>query len=575
MGDPQTQNSEDTLSHLYKAHTALAHVIVQVDGLVLKAHKMSAQGQIVGLDLRGFAHFLESTASSLQEWIPRFEDPTGRFHMQGQRHEQIGDSMSFQADRKVGDGERTASQDKVWSCTKSENKLDVPFNVDDIASSKKKSRVLSDSPLVPWPERVQFFVLTPMAACKREFSPRILHTSSLKEQEILQAFSLSAITSPTESCTHAQPLEGAPVPSLLLHKPSSEVERVAESEPNMSSPSHQQRFENQGILPDMLVTPLPPPRSLVKRYSRFFEAEEELAGSPSRLLVTPTVKRNASCHKPAAEEDDAEGTEYFTAFSQQRSIASSVSTSGRNYCSLPSEASTPHTCHGGPSSSAENSTPLPPQTSLIKRYSQFLHSGENNETTADMKMMLSPLLISSLPKTCVLIQPHFEEDSVKRRFSLQTPVLRSPFKTPGFFLRTANDLECDEDMDLTSLKKPWQPPRPPPSVKRTPSSDMQFTRVGRAPASNKRLPLVDVQVSTVRKLGVPLPGEQTLKRELWCRMEAEFTSISNVCKSLFTDNQAEEAQASAEAGAQKSGMENKENRFVPRGLQQRGSNLYI
>ena len=39
----------------------------------------------------------------------------------------------------------------------------------------------------------------------------------------------------------------------------------------------------------------------------------------------------------------------------------------------------------------------------------------------------------------------------------------------------------------------------------------------------------------MKKPGVPLPGEQTLKRELWSKMEAEFCNMENVCKSLFTE----------------------------------------
>jgi hypothetical protein len=91
-------------------------------------------------------------------------------------------------------------------------------------------------------------------------------------------------------------------------------------------------------------------------------------------------------------------------------------------------------------------------------------------------------------------------------------------------------------MDLTNFKKPNQHLQNPFQTTRvmTPSSAMQLLTV-KKPSSIKRTPLVDLQFSTIKKPGAPLPGEQTLKRELWSRMEAEFSSMENVCKSLFTE----------------------------------------
>ena len=93
-----------------------------------------------------------------------------------------------------------------------------------------------------------------------------------------------------------------------------------------------------------------------------------------------------------------------------------------------------------------------------------------------------------------------------------------------------------EDMDLTNLKKPNQHLQRHLEATRgvTPSSDMQVLTITK-PHPIKRSPLVELQFSTMKKAGVPLPGEQTLKRELWSRMEAEFCNMENVCKSLFTD----------------------------------------
>eukprot|EP00250_Pteridium_aquilinum_P005174 c15310_g1_i1 orf=187-2136(-) len=646
-GDPkqqQQQHVEDSLSRLYKAHTVLADIMMQVDGLVLKAHKMSAHGQLCGLDLCSFSQFLADTASSLQEWIPCFEDATHKVPKEDQERKEKDNSTSLHKKNKRNDDEKTAHQDKPWSCAQSENLLDVM--VDDTAFMDIEN-TLSDSPLVPWLDRAQFFVLTPMAKHKKTFSPVLLRRCSFKEQESLQSLPPPAITSPGVMHTCAEtipaPANMLPVLSCKFSESISDDLLVSAS----STPSRLQPldFESPGTM--NIATPLPP-QSLVKRYSNFFEADEHFADSPfadspPMLLITPVVKKKqASQHKPAKEEDEDEGieiTEYFTAFSPTRLVKPHVSLSERGSCSLTLEpllpqdqpaASMPHLCHEGLRQNAEHSTPLPSQSlmkryshvsmsergscsstleplspqdqaaasaphlfherlrrnavehstplppqSLMKRYSQFLQAEEDGDEMMDSVMMLTPMLVSSPPKTCILMRPNHKEDTVKPRRMSQTPLLqlKSPFRTPGLFLKKAVDYSCYEDMDLASLKKPGHPPRHPETVRKTtPSSDMQFATIRRAPpASIRRTPLVDLQLSTVRKPGAPLPGEQTLKRELWCRMEAEFASITHVCKTLFTDNPGEASavevgRLSIENRQQKQGL------FVPRGLQQRGLN---
>ncbi|MCO5552790.1 hypothetical protein L7F22_006307 [Adiantum nelumboides] len=537
-GNSQKQY-KDLLSRLHKAHSTIAQILMQVDSLVLKAHRLRTHKQISPRDLCKFSEFLEITATSLQEWIPRFKDAAD-----GGCMEDLSEGMStFLEDIEEGD---MASKGKAFLSVQSENLIERLRDVDVDVMLAGKGDVLSDSPLVPWLDKMQFFILTPMANQKTGLAPAPQSRSSFKgpgslsQARVVYAHAdiIPVNLSPSlDTCADNMQVMPSPpkLPPTLASDFSMQGEDIR-SENSVASaaatPCHSVRQNSVADTDTIAIASPSCFQSLVKRYSTYFETRQHFSDSCPTPPVTPAVLQKQ------ASQEGIEITEYFTAFSPPRSIAPCVSKSERSPRSKLSAHSPPQSKAGA--DDVEHSTPIPFQ-SLMKRYSQFLHTQEEKNEVADSALMLTPMLISSPPKTCILMRPNRKEPAVSSRKSLQTPllVLKSPFRTPGFGLNQAMDHSFYEDMDLTSLKKPLQLPLPPDSERRTPSSDMQFESIKKALVSIKRTPLIDLQLSTVRKPGAPLPGEQTLKRELWCRMEAEFASMDHVCKSLFTDSHGE------------------------------------
>ncbi|KAH7421961.1 hypothetical protein KP509_13G083600 [Ceratopteris richardii] len=513
-----------------------------------------------------------------------------------------------------------------------------------------KSNVnLSDSPLVPWPDKMQFFALTPMSKPTRasslmklsrsieathiayqegiqirtdiipvNLSPR-LDTCAVAIQDTSQSANSPSVK-PFDQCVASKEKKFArkptPYPKRALHadvgitpvnlcvnveknkssrKPTPYPKRVPDKEmhiipgnpapamhkclesfSNMYDPiilssagslkSHLSEEEEENQIEDSVVPVVNTPartmeelnenlgvgeivtpmafQSLVKRYSNFADACDRFSDSSPLPLATPATAQKQDTNHGPMENEFTDITEYFTAFSPPRSLTLSL----LSVNSSPQEKEGPDASHAFPngetSDSLEDSINLSSQ-SLMKRYSEFLSTEEEKEGMTDLDAVLAQMLVISPPKTCILMQDNDMESTMKSRKSIQTPLPppKSPFRTPGLQLMKLADCAFYEDMDLASMKRPGEPPRPPESVRMTPSSDMQFATIKKALGSIKRTPLADLQLSTVRKPGAPLPGEQTLKRELWSRMEAEFASMANVCKSLFTDGSQTEALA--------------------------------
>ncbi|KAI5069030.1 hypothetical protein GOP47_0015331 [Adiantum capillus-veneris] len=580
-GCPQ-QEHEDILSRLHKAHSTIAQILRQVDDLVLKAHRLMSHKQISSGDLGKFSELLEITAFSLQlriqEWIPRFEDAKHRGCLDDTVCQDGGMPKSIQ-ENKEGD---KASKGKAFSQAQSENSLERLQDFDMDVMLAAKENVLSDSPLVPWFDKVQFFILTPMAKLNTAVSPVFPSKSSFKGQGSLSrarvAYAHADIIpvnlSPSlDTCADVMqyvpsPPSSMPMSTLVPRMDGEEVRIESFTGSAAATPAHLVRQNSvagtetrDSVSPSCF-------QSLVKRYSSYFETSDHFSDPSPTPPITPAVKQME------ALQEGIEITEYFTAFSPPRSLTPYVSRSERSPSSIVSANSPPQSKAGA--HDVEHSTPMPFQ-SLMKRYPQFLHTEEERNEVAESALALTPMLVSSPLKTCILMRPNCKETAVKSRNSIQTPLLllKSPFRTPGFKRNEPIDHAFYEDMDLTSLKEPGKSALPPESERRTPSSDMQLASVNKALNSIKRTPLIDLQLSTVRKPGAPLPGEQTLKRELWSRMEAEFASMAHVCKSLFTDGQGE---ATANTKVERAGVKDRQqkgaSKLGPRGMQRRGSSMY-
>ncbi|KAH7421963.1 hypothetical protein KP509_13G083600 [Ceratopteris richardii] len=371
-----------------------------------------------------------------------------------------------------------------------------------------KSNVnLSDSPLVPWPDKMQFFALTPMSKPTRA-------SSLMKLSRSIEA-------------THIAYQEGIQIRTDIIPvnlSPRLDTCAVAIQDTSQSANSPSVKPFDQCVASKekkFARKPTPYPKRAL---------HADVGITPVNLCVN--VEKNKSSRKP---------TPYPKRVPDKEMHIIPVNSS-------PQEKEGPDASHAFPngetSDSLEDSINLSSQ-SLMKRYSEFLSTEEEKEGMTDLDAVLAQMLVISPPKTCILMQDNDMESTMKSRKSIQTPLPppKSPFRTPGLQLMKLADCAFYEDMDLASMKRPGEPPRPPESVRMTPSSDMQFATIKKALGSIKRTPLADLQLSTVRKPGAPLPGEQTLKRELWSRMEAEFASMANVCKSLFTDGSQTEALA--------------------------------
>lgn len=148
--------ADASLDRLHAVHASLARLINQIDGLVARAHKVNLVNKLDVCDLECFIEVLSRTHLTLQEWVPKFEQPLG--HCSGTVKKQT-----------------IPSTPAVSSSIEHDGNL---FPLDDF------SNALPPSPLVAWPLGIkgdcekELFLLTPMPKSRPACTDSIVFPAS-------------------------------------------------------------------------------------------------------------------------------------------------------------------------------------------------------------------------------------------------------------------------------------------------------------------------------------------------------------------------------------------------------------
>lgn len=148
--------ADASLDRLHAVHSSLARLINEIDGLVARAHKVNLANKLDVCDLECFIEVLSRTHLTLQEWVPKFEQPFGHCSVTVKK-------------------QTVPSSPAVSSSIAYDGNL---FPLDDFANS------LPPSPLVAWPLGIkgdcekELFLLTPMPKSRPTCTDSILFPAS-------------------------------------------------------------------------------------------------------------------------------------------------------------------------------------------------------------------------------------------------------------------------------------------------------------------------------------------------------------------------------------------------------------
>lgn len=151
-----TYVADASFDRLHAVHASLARLINEIDGLVAHAHKVNLANKLDVCDLECFIEVLSRTHLTLQEWVPKFEQPFGHCSVTVKK-------------------QTVPPSPAVSSSIACDENL---FPLDEFANS------LPPSPLVAWPLGIkgdcekELFLLTPMPKSRPTCTDSIVFPAS-------------------------------------------------------------------------------------------------------------------------------------------------------------------------------------------------------------------------------------------------------------------------------------------------------------------------------------------------------------------------------------------------------------
>lgn len=311
-----TDVADASLDRLHVVHASLARLINEIDGLVARAHKVNLANKLDVCDLECFIEVLSRTHLTLQEWVPKFEQPFGHCSVTVKK-------------------QTVPSSPAVSSSIACDENL---FPLDEFANS------LPPSPLVAWPFGTkgdcekELFLLTPMPKSRPTCTDSIVFPASeviasvkkgelasmeavsIQQMEAVSLQQMEAVTpqiakkllwkgtqnfegklpnfekEDTLKILSTPGLEISPPKTCALLRPMSELSEQGQDDSTVSTPPPTVRIPTFDESPsDDLELQIP--KSLRIKYPYLFknEAEDSLPVTPVQTSPRFTVSPPKSC----------------------------------------------------------------------------------------------------------------------------------------------------------------------------------------------------------------------------------------------------------------------------------------